>query len=64
MLLKNPEFVIPNGVCEVRYGFASHAFCATNLSFLGILIEVGFLASLGMMAKRICQQPASVVSLK
>jgi hypothetical protein len=57
-LLKNPEFVIPNGVCEVR-----------NLSFLGILIEEGFiaqktcdaksyLASLGMTAIRIFQQPA------
>jgi len=56
-LLKNLEFVIPNGVCEVR-----------NLSFLGILIEEGFiaqktcdgepyLASLGMTAKRIFQQP-------
>jgi len=28
-----------------------------NLSFLGILIEEGFLASLGMTAKRIFQQP-------
>jgi hypothetical protein len=46
-LLKNPEFVIPNEVCEVR-----------NLSFLGILIEEGFLASLGMTAIRISQQPA------
>jgi hypothetical protein len=57
-LLKNIEFVIPNGVCGVR-----------NLSFLGILIEEGFiaqkkcdaksyLASLGMTAKRIFQQPA------
>jgi hypothetical protein len=46
-LLKNPEFVIPNGVCEVR-----------NLSFLSILIEEGFLASLGMTAIRILQQPA------
>jgi hypothetical protein len=46
-LLKNLEFVIPNGVCEVR-----------NLSFLDILIEEGFLASLGMTAKRIFQQPA------
>jgi hypothetical protein len=53
----NPAFVIPNGVYEVR-----------NLSFLGILIEEGFiaqktydgkpyLASLGMTAKRIFQQP-------
>ncbi len=47
-LLKNRGFVIPNGVCEVR-----------NLSFLGILIEEGFLASLGMTAQRIFQQPAS-----
>src|SRR5208337_4059270 len=31
--LKNPEFVIPNEVCEVR-----------NLSFLGILIKEGFIA--------------------
>src|SRR5208283_2530377 len=46
-LRKNLEFVIPNGVCEVR-----------NLSFLDILIEEGFLASLGMTAKRIFQQPA------
>src|SRR5271157_639179 len=46
-LLKNPEFVIPNGVCEVR-----------NLSFLSVLIEEGFLASLGMTAMRIFQQPA------
>jgi hypothetical protein len=46
-LLKNLEFVIPNGVCEVR-----------NLSFLGILVEEGFLASLGMTAKRIFQQLA------
>src|SRR5208282_2272755 len=57
-LLKNPEFVIPNEVCEVR-----------NLSFLGILIEEGFiaqktcdaksyLASFGMTGKRIFQQPA------
>jgi len=49
-LLKNLEFVIPNGVCEVR-----------NLSFLGILIEEGFLASLGMTAKRIFQQPPKPV---
>jgi hypothetical protein len=27
--------VIPNGVREVRYGFASHVFCAMNPSFLG-----------------------------
>jgi len=47
-LLKNLEFVIPNGVCEVR-----------NLSFLGILSKEGFLASLGMTAKRIFQQPPS-----
>jgi len=40
-LLKNLEFVIPIGVCGVR-----------NLSFLGILKEEGFLASLGMTAKR------------
>ncbi len=46
-LLKNLEFVIPNGVCEVR-----------NLSFLGILIEEGFLATLGMTGKRVFQQPA------
>jgi hypothetical protein len=46
-LLKNPEFVIPNGVCGVR-----------NLSFLGILIKEGFLASLGTTATRIFQQPA------
>jgi len=46
-LLKNPVSVIPNGVCEVR-----------NLSFLGILIEEGFLASLGMTAKRFFQQAA------
>jgi len=46
-LLKNPEFVIPNGVCEVR-----------NLSFLSVLTEEGFLASLGMTAMRIFQQPA------
>jgi hypothetical protein len=44
--MKNLEFVIPNGVCEVR-----------NLSFLGILIEEGFLASLGMTVKHILQQP-------
>jgi hypothetical protein len=58
-LLKNPEFVIPNPpeAGEVRYGFASHVFCAMSLSFLGILIEEGFLASLGMTAKRIFQQP-------
>jgi hypothetical protein len=55
--LRNPEFVIPNGVCEVRYGFASHVFWALNLSFLGILIEEGFLASLGMTGKRIFRQP-------
>jgi len=35
--LKDPEFVIPNGVGGVRI-----------LSFLGILIEEGFLASLGI----------------
>jgi len=57
-LLKNPEFVIPNEVREVR-----------NLSFLGILIEEGFivqktcdaksyLASLGMAAIGILQQSA------
>jgi len=46
-LLKNVESVIPNGVREVR-----------NLSFLGISVEEGFLASLGMTAKRIFQQPA------
>jgi hypothetical protein len=45
-LLKNFDFVIPNEVCEVR-----------NLSFLGSLIEEGFLASLGMTAKGILQQP-------
>jgi hypothetical protein len=55
-LLKNLEFVIPNGVREVRYGFPSHVFCAMNLSSLGILIEEGFLASLGVTAKRIFQQ--------
>jgi hypothetical protein len=27
-----PNSVIPNGVFEVRYAFASHAFCAMNLS--------------------------------
>ena len=57
-LLKNLASVIPNGVCEVKYGFASHAFCAMNLSFLSILIEEGFIASLGMTATRIFQQPA------
>ncbi len=46
-LLQGLEFVIPNGVCEVR-----------NLSFLGILIEEEFLVSLGMAAKPIFQQPA------
>ncbi len=46
-LLKNPGFVIPNEVCEVR-----------NLSFVGILLEEGFLAALGMTAKRIFQQSA------
>jgi hypothetical protein len=46
-LLKNPASVISNGVCEVR-----------NLSFLGILIEEGFLASLRMTAKRFFQQAA------
>jgi hypothetical protein len=46
-LLKNPEFVIPNGICGVR-----------NLSFLGILIEEGFLASLGMTVRHVFQQPA------
>jgi hypothetical protein len=51
-LLKNLEFVIPNGVCEVR-----------NLSFLGILTEEGFLASLGMTAKRIFQQPLGAALL-
>ncbi len=61
-LLKNLEFVIPNGVCEVR-----------NLSFLDILIEEGFLAqktcngelylaSLGMTAERVFQQPAKASS--
>jgi hypothetical protein len=59
-LLKNPEFVIPNPpeAGEVRDGFTSHAFRAMNLSFLGILIEEGFLASLGMTAIRIFQQAA------
>jgi hypothetical protein len=28
--------VIPNGVCEVRDGFASRAFCAMNPSLLGV----------------------------
>ena len=45
-LAKKTEFVIPNEVCEVR-----------NLSFLGILIKEGFLASLGMTAIRILQRP-------
>jgi len=44
-LLKKLESVIPNGVCEVSYGFPSHVFRAMNLSFFGILIEEGFLAS-------------------
>ncbi len=39
---RKPVPVIPNGVREVR-----------NPSFVGILIEEGFLASLGMTAKRI-----------
>jgi hypothetical protein len=62
-LLKNSEFVIPNGLCEVR-----------NLSFLVILTEEGFiaqktcdgksyLASLGMTAKRIFQQPLGAALL-
>jgi len=33
VLAEIPEFVIPNGVCEVK-----------NLSFLGLLIEEGFIA--------------------
>jgi len=45
-LLKNLEFVIPNGVCEVR-----------NLSFLGIVIEEGFLASLGMRRNAFISNP-------
>ncbi len=45
-ILKNPEFVIPNGVCGVR-----------NLSFLGILIEEGFLASLGMTGECFFSNP-------
>jgi len=48
-LLKNVQLVIPSGVREVR-----------NLSFLGILIEEGFLASLGMTAKHIFQQPPRI----
>ena len=58
-LRKDPEFVIPKGVCDVR-----------NLSFSGILIEEGFIAqkacdakpylvSLGMTAKSVFQQPVS-----
>jgi len=35
--------VIPDGVCEVRDGFASHVFCAMNPSW----IEEGFLTRLG-----------------
>ena len=45
-LLRNSEFVIPNEVREVGI-----------LSFLGILIEEGILASLGMTAKSVFQQP-------
>jgi hypothetical protein len=44
-LLENLEFVIPSGVCEVR-----------NLSFLSILIEEGFLATLGMTGNRVLQR--------
>jgi hypothetical protein len=32
-LLKNQELVIPNGVCEVRHAFPSHASRAMNPSF-------------------------------
>jgi hypothetical protein len=46
-LLKNPEFVIPNEVCEVR-----------NLSFLGILIKEGFIAQKTCDGKPYLASPA------
>jgi hypothetical protein len=46
-LLKNLEFVIPNGVCGVR-----------NLSFLAILIEEGFIAQKTCDAKSYLASPA------
>jgi hypothetical protein len=67
-LLKNLEFDIPNGVCEARVLRPVRFVGVRNLFFLDILIEEGFiaqktcdaksyLASLGMTAKRIFQQP-------
>ncbi len=47
-LLKNRKFVIPNGICEVRYGFTSHSLCAMHLSFLCMFAAEGFLTALGM----------------
>jgi hypothetical protein len=43
-LLKNLEFVIPNGVCEARFLRPVRFAGVRNLSFLGILIEEGFIA--------------------
>jgi len=56
-LLKNLEFVIPNGVCEARFVRPVRFAGVRNLSFLGTLIEEGFLAALEMTVKRIFQQP-------
>ena len=43
-MLKYPETVIPNGVCEARLLRPVRFVGVRNLSFLGILIEEGLIA--------------------
>jgi hypothetical protein len=57
-LLKNPEFVIPNEVCEARILRPVRFVGVRNLSFLGILIEEGFIAQKTCDAKSYLASPA------
>jgi hypothetical protein len=54
-MLKYYKSVIPNGVREVRYGFASHVFCAMNPSYGSI--EERSLATLGMTVVVSIEEP-------
>ncbi len=62
-LLKNFEFVIPNGLREARVLRPVRFVGVRNLSLLDILIEEGFFASVGMTAKRILSSLLGVGAL-
>ena len=51
-MLKNLEFVIPNGVCEAQVLRPVRFVGVRNLSFLDILIEEGFIAQKHAMENR------------